>query len=184
MAGALGSAINRLPSAGQIRESLALAYWPKAVGAQASAASEADSVRDGVLIVRTKSSVWSHELALHKARILQNLNRMLGGNIIRDIVFRAQGLTKKEEPAAEQDLSVETLNAVVLEPSERSELRSKLQDLIHIENDHIRNSIATRLTLDTKLKHWQLENGWKLCTRCSAAHKTDYALCPVCRLCR
>src|SRR5579883_652280 len=61
LAGVLQSAITPMESAGKIRESLALAYWPRVAGAQASAATEAESVRDGILFVRTKSSVWSHE---------------------------------------------------------------------------------------------------------------------------
>src|SRR5689334_95027 len=58
----LASAIGRMESAPKIRESLALAWWPRVVGAQAAAATEVECTRDGILFVRTKSSVWSHEL--------------------------------------------------------------------------------------------------------------------------
>ncbi len=185
MANVLGGAINRMDSAAQVRQSLALAYWERAVGAQAAAASEAESVRDGVLIVRTKSSVWSHELALHKSRILQNLNRMLGGAIIREIIFRATGVTAKVEAVPETDTPTqEDLQRVALNADEKAELREKLNALIHIPNDHIRQTIATRLTLDAKFRHWQLEHGFRICRRCDALHKTPYAVCPVCRLCR
>ena len=185
MANVLGGAINRMDSAAQVRQSLALAYWDRAVGAQAAAASEADSVRDGVLIVRTKSSVWSHELALHKTRILQNLNRMLGGPMIREIIFRAQGITPKTEEKRETDEPTqEDLQMVLLDAAEKAELRDKLEALIHIPSDHIRQTIAVRLTLDAKLRHWQLERGYQVCRRCDALHKTPYDVCPVCRLCR
>ena len=147
MANLLGGAINRLDTASQIRQSLALAYWERAVGPQAAAASEADSVRDGVLIVRTKSSVWSHELALHKTRILQNLNRMLGGPIIREIIYRAQGIAPKTETQPETESPTrEDLQLVALNSDEKAELRDKLNALIHIPNDHVRQTIATRLT--------------------------------------
>ncbi len=180
----LVNAISRMESAAQIRESLALAYWPRVVGAQAAAATEVETVRDGILFVRTKSSVWSHELTLHKARLLLGLNRLLGGKVIIDIIFRAQGVRKTEETVAPDMPSAEELAAVVLEPDERAELRARLQELIAIEDDRARRSIAARVTQELKLRHWRLEHGWHVCPRCSAVHKTDFRLCPICRLCR
>ncbi len=183
MSALLQNVIGGMDSAGQIHESLALAYWARAVGAQAAAATEADAVRDGVLFVRTKSSVWSHELTLHKARLLQNLNRMLGGKVITEIVFKAQGLTRQAKPEPEPDAPTgEELAAIILEPGERAELRARLEKLFTIEDDRIRTAIANRMTQEAKLRHWRMEHGWKLCPRCSAAHKTEYAICPHCRL--
>ncbi|HZP81486.1 MAG TPA: DUF721 domain-containing protein [Chthonomonadaceae bacterium] len=184
LASLLESVIGGMDSGTKIRESLALAYWPRVVGAQAAAASEPEAVRDGVLFVRTKSSTWSHELTLHKARIVQNLNRLLGERVILDIVYRARGV-KKETSVAEPEMPTpEELAAVVLEPPEKAELRGHLKDLYLLENDRVRQAIAARLTQEAKLRHWRLEHGWRICPRCSATHKTDYTLCPICRLCR
>ena len=99
MSGLLQMVIGGMDAGGQIHESVALAYWPAAAGAQMAAGSEADSVRGGVLIVRTKSSTYSHELTLHKATLLQKLNHgCWAAKVIHDIIFRAQGLTRKEAP--------------------------------------------------------------------------------------
>src|SRR5690348_15807652 len=118
MGSVLMNAISRMESAPRVRESLALAYWPRVAGAQGAAATRAESVRDGILTVRTKSSTWSHELTLHKAHLLLGLNRLLGGKIITDIRFRAQGV-KQEETDEETDTpSAEELALVVLEPPE------------------------------------------------------------------
>ena len=172
-----------MDSASRIHESVALAYWPRVIGSQGAAASEADSVRDGVLFVRTKSSVWSHELTLHKPRLLQTLNRMLGGKVIHDIIFRAQGLKRQETKTTAMDIpDSEELMAVVLDPDERVELRARLRQLYSISDDRIRQAIATRLTNEAKLRHWRLERGWKLCLRCSVPHHTEYDICPQCRL--
>lgn len=185
LAGVLQNAITPMESAPRIRESLALAYWERVAGPQAAAASEAEAVRDGVLFVRTKSSVWSHELTLYKTRLLQALNRLLGGPLLHDIVFRAQGLTRTPEPIdPEATPSAEQLAAVTLEPAERQELRARLQALISIPDDHVRQSIAARLTLETKLRHWRLEQGWRICPRCDVVHNTEHRLCPICRLSR
>lgn len=183
LSGLLQNVIGGMDASARIHESIALAYWPRVIGAQAAAATEAESVRDGVLVIRTKSSVWSHELTLHKARLLQTINRMLGGKVIHDIIFRAQGLKRQEPKAAEVDTpDADELTAVILEPDERLELRARLRQLYSISDDRIRNSIATRLTNEAKLRHWRLERGWKLCLRCSVPHHTDYDICPQCRL--
>lgn len=171
-----------MESSTQIRESLALAYWPRVVGAQAAAATQAEAVRDGVLFVRTKSSVWSHELMLHKARLLQGLNRLLGAPVITEIIFRAQGIAPPAPPADPDNPTEEELAAVALEPHERDRLRISLESLISIKDDHARQSIARRITLEARLRHWRLEHGWKVCPRCDALHKTSYRICPLCRL--
>jgi predicted nucleic acid-binding Zn ribbon protein len=182
LARVLENVINPMESSARIHESLALAYWPRVAGAQAAAATQVDQVRDGVLIVRTKSAVWSHELTLHKARLLQGLNRMLGGKFITDILFRAQGLNRPEVPADPETPTAEELAAVPLEQAEKIELRARLQALITIPDDRVRQAIATRIVQETRLRHWRLEHGWQTCTRCQAVHNTDYRLCPICRL--
>ncbi len=184
IAGALMAVIGRMDSGAQVRASLALAYWPRVVGAQAAAATQAESVRDGILFVRTKSSVWSHELNLHKSRLLLGLNRLLGGKIITDIIFRAQGVAPVETVAASSLPAPDELAAIVLEPEEKAELRGLLHDLHTVENDVVRAKIANCLAIEAKMRHWKLENGYHLCRRCQAPHNTDYPLCPVCRLCR
>lgn len=172
-----------MDSAGRIRESIAIGLWANAVGEQAAVASRAETVRDGVLFVRTKSSVWSHELTLYKPRILAKLNQLLGGWVIHDIVFKAKGVPAKPAPEPEAP-ALEQLHAIVLEPAEKAELRRRLENLIHVEDAHARLSLARRITLDMKLRHWQLLHGWKICLSCGTTHKTDFPICPICRLCR
>ena len=182
MSGLLQRVIGSMDAGGQIHESVALAYWPAAAGAQMAAGSEADSVRNGVLIVRTKSSTYSHELTLHKATLLQKLNRMLGAKVIHEIIFRAQGLKRKEAPPTPVMPNADDLAAVILEPEETDELRDRLAKLVSIKDDRIRHAIAARVTSEAKLRHWRLERGWTLCIRCATAHDTGQPVCPLCRL--
>ncbi|MDW8208020.1 MAG: DUF721 domain-containing protein [Chloroherpetonaceae bacterium] len=171
-----------MQSATRILESLALACWSRAVGPQAAAATQPEAVRDGILFVRTRSSVWSHELTFHKARILHSLNCLLGAPIIQDIVFRAQGVPTVERTPEQEAPSMEELQAVVLDPAEKAELRSRLHALISIKDNAIRTRIARCVALDARLRHWRLERGWRVCPKCGATHKTDYPVCPICRL--
>ena len=179
------STVNRLESATKVRESLAFAYWARVAGPQAAAATEVEAVRDGILFVRTKSSVWSHELTLHKEQLISGLNKMLGGRIITEIVYKARGIKKKPAEVPEADApTVDELESVLLDPAEHAELAEKLRALSGIGSERIREVMATRMTRDMKLRHWRIERGWKLCLRCTGLHKSDFPLCPLCRLCR
>jgi len=182
LTGVLQNTIFSMGSAARIRQSMALAYWERVVGPQAAAASFAESIRDSTLIVQTRSSVWSHELTMHKAQILIGLNRLLGTKMIDDIIFRAQGVPPKPEPEPEDTPSLEILDAVVLQPFEKEELDGLLTEMLEIKDDRIRNAVTTRVIREAKLRHWRLERGWHVCFQCNVAHKTEDDLCPICRL--
>ncbi len=168
---------------GKLKQNLAVLYWERVVGGQAATATEADTVRDGILFVNTRNSVWSHELTLFKHRILDDLNHLLKDDKIRDIRFRVRNL-KKETPVLEsENPTPEDLKCVALEPAERSELRARLESLIEIPDDSIREKIAQRLVADARLRHWRIAHGWKVCIRCSGVHNTEDRLCPICRIC-
>ena len=174
-----------MESAAKVRESLAFAYWARVAGPQAAAATEVEAVRDGVLFVRTKSSVWSHELTMHKEQLIKSLNRMLGGKVITEIVYKARGIKKKAVALPEPDEPDEAeLDAVTLDAAELAELQQTMCSLVRITSDRIREVMTSRMVRDAKLRHWRIERGWKLCRRCAGLHKTEYAVCPLCRLCR
>jgi predicted nucleic acid-binding Zn ribbon protein len=167
----------------RVRESQAIAYWPAVVGPQAAEASEAENVRDGTLFVRTRSSVWSQELTFLKSTIVAELNRRIGKPVIREIVFRAQGVRKKareEEPKGPSD---DDLEAVILSAADREALESDTLRLTGITDPRLRISLARRMLRDRKLRRWRLDHGWHACTRCAALHSEAAELCPICRVC-
>lgn len=178
---ALQIAISRMPAGSKIRESVALAYWPQAVGQQAAAATEADSVRDGILFINTKSSVWSHELTLHKQTILENLNGMLGEKLILDIVFRAKGVGKQEPIRTPEMPSMEELAQTLLSPEEQNDLQKRKRNLASISDEKIRSAIIKRMEHNALLRRWRLNHGWHPCQNCGALHFTEYDICPTCR---
>lgn len=182
MAGILQGAIAGMPSAGQIRQSVALAYWPQAVGALAARSTQAVEVRNRILFVRTKSSSWSHELSMQKTNLIRNLNRMLQGDVIADIKFRTDGATWVEELTVPDRPTAEELDRVVLGPQEQAELMKNLASLQSVEAAHTRRALRVRVTREAKLRQWRLERGWKVCLRCNSLHNTPDALCPICRL--
>ncbi len=179
----LMNAIARMDSAGRVKESLALAYWPRVAGPRAAAATRPESIRDGNLFICTRSSAWSHELNLHKARLIQGLNRILGGPVVREIYFRAHGVDEQEEPKPEREPSAEELSTVLLEPGEKEELRRALCALYErVPDDAIRARIARRMSHEARLRHWRLERGWRLCVECGCTYNEPGAVCPMCGL--
>jgi len=181
----LNGVFGSFESGSRLRESLALAYWADVVGPQAAAASEAESIRDGILFVRTKSSVWSHELTFLKAHILAELNRRIGRTLIRDIIYRAQGVKRAGEQAEEPvHPTEEQLSLVVLSAEEQAALGADLDDLASVHDERLRESVRGRIIRDRRLRRWRLDHGWKECTGCQSVHNTDGSLCPICRLCR
>ncbi len=184
MSDVLKSTISGMNSAGQIRQSLALSYWARAAGPAAARSSEAIKVLNGILFIRTKSSSWSHELNMHKTELMLNLNRLLGGKVIEDIKFRTDGtkwLEVVEQPA---DPSLEELDALALLPEEELTLQMNLQGLESINHPRAREALAIRMRRDAKLKRWRLAHNWKVCPKCTAAHTSEYEICPICRLTR
>jgi len=184
VADALKAALERMEGGRQVRESLALAYWADVVGEKAAAATEPESVRDGVLFVRTKSSVWSHELTFLSDHIRQELNRRIGRPVIQKIVFRARGLSPRTAPDERCDHPTpQELEALQLPPSAQLALDRKLAKLAGISDEKIRASLVRRVTGDHKLRHWRLARGWKPCRKCGALHNSEGESCPICRVC-
>jgi predicted nucleic acid-binding Zn ribbon protein len=182
VADALENLLGGMESSARVRENLSLAYWDKVVGAQAAAATEAESVKEGVLFVRTKSSVWSHELTFLKSTILEKLNQRIGRPVIREIIFRAQGVKKSPPPEGPAHPTEEEIAAVVLLPGEQKALDSELRKIARIREEGIRLSVRRRVIREFRLNRWRLENGWSECERCRAVHPLAESLCPLCKI--
>lgn len=52
-------------------------YWAEIVGDRVAQRARAKSLRDGVLKIGARSSVWVHELQLRKSQLLEAINRWL-----------------------------------------------------------------------------------------------------------
>ncbi len=89
----------------RILEQQAMAKWREVVGPQIAASSRPDSVREGMLFVTCKSSMWSSELSLHKPDIVKRLNAAVGKKIIEDIRFTARGFRKADRWRSEPRLT-------------------------------------------------------------------------------
>ncbi|MFH1387172.1 MAG: DUF721 domain-containing protein [bacterium] len=65
--------------------------WPEVVGENVRNSTEAIKIKDRVLHVSTKSSVWAQELSLLKQGLIEKFNLQAGEEVIVDIRFKTMG---------------------------------------------------------------------------------------------
>lgn len=65
----------------------AVREWPDAVGPGVARRTRAVSYTEGTLLVEVEGSAWLHELNLLQRDLLRQLNRHLGGTVVREIRF-------------------------------------------------------------------------------------------------
>jgi len=110
----------------KVQEQQALANWKRVVGPQIAAATAVERVRDGVVFVACKSSVWANELTLHRERIIKGLNKSIAAkDAIKDLRFSTRGYAKasKAVEAREERGKKANLESVTLEDSEQEKAR-------------------------------------------------------------
>jgi len=83
--GPLQELLERLRLTGQMRGWEAVELWPEVAGDRIAARTRATEFRDGVLTVSVDNAVWMNELTYLRHRIVEELNRRLGGRIVTEI---------------------------------------------------------------------------------------------------
>jgi len=72
----------------RIVEQQAVIIWPEVVGKQIANASEAISIKDGILTISVKNPSWKTELKYMKYDICRKLNKTLGKSVVSDIKIK------------------------------------------------------------------------------------------------
>ena len=173
-----------------LRPHLAKVHWEGIVGPQVAGVTQVESVRDGVLFVRVKNSVWANELTLLKEDMLRRLNSKLGGRVLTDIHFKASGLArdKKKPPAAPPPTPTAQELARITLPREVS---ARIETaLAAITEDALRGRIRAVMLHAARADEWKRRRGWFPCPRCGAlaapgeAGAVEAETAPLCALCR
>jgi hypothetical protein len=103
----LRQAVYLLPQRHELRESLALALWEKAVGESLAKRTKPLRLHRTTLIVTTSSEPWKRELHHLRTEIARKLNECAGFRLIHDLEFRVD-LNFVIPPAATNQVSPET----------------------------------------------------------------------------
>lgn len=72
----------------KLKEYEAVLQWETAVGEKIARVATAMRITQGTLFVKVSTGVWRYELTLRKKEIIERLNTLLGGAIVRDIKFQ------------------------------------------------------------------------------------------------
>lgn len=186
---AVNSFLQSQELASMLRPHLAKVHWEGVVGPQVAGVTQVESVRDGVLFVRVKNSVWANELTLLKEDMLRRLNSKLGGRILTDIHFKASGLARdKKKPAiilAPAPTEAELARIVL-----SGEVRARVETaLFGITEEALRGRICQVMLHAARTDEWKRRRGWSPCPRCGALAPPDAVpaeteAAPLCALCR
>jgi predicted nucleic acid-binding Zn ribbon protein len=80
--------LNQLGITNRVREQRVLAEFPDIMGEKFCQRAIAVKIEHGVLFLEAVNSVWRQELFFQKQMIRERLNKALGEEIVREIIFR------------------------------------------------------------------------------------------------
>jgi predicted nucleic acid-binding Zn ribbon protein len=160
----------------RFREHLAVMAWPQVAGETVAAHSQAEAVRDGVLIVAADSPAWAHELQMRQQELLRLLAARVGEGVIREVHFRS-GLRRRGQkfssPRGRAGRPAE------LKLSGRQE-RQISEAAAKIEDEDLRERAERALASLARMAEWRKRNGWRRCRRCGQWQRVGRRWCSSC----
>ena len=184
--GAVDSFFRDQELATALRPHLAKVHWVPVVGPQVAGVTQVEAVRDGILYVRVKNSVWANELTLLKDDMLRRLNAKLGGRVLTDIHFKASGLAKlKKKPEAVRPAGPTDAD-LAKTPLSKAAAAKIDAALSEVQDEGLRGRIRQIMLRAARTEEWKRRAGWQVCRRCKALAEPspdpDAAhYCTVCR---
>ena len=165
LGGVVNETINDLGFTYKILMHQAASKWDEVVGEHIAKASAVETVRDGILFVCCKNSVWCNELMLHKEDIIKRLNKAVGSKIIKEIRFTSRGFRAVKEKAANASQSsvVKGLNKIALDIQETQKISKITQS---IPSKELSSRIQKAIISAKRMQEYKLKEGWKPCKKC------------------
>ena len=84
---ALNDFVKRADIDKHIAQGSAILMRDKIVGPKVRKNTEATTIENGVLTVKSANAVWRQELQLKKRKMIEKLNKKIGKKIVKDIRF-------------------------------------------------------------------------------------------------
>ena len=84
---AIRNAVEKLGLTTKFQEQRAMSLWPQIAGEQIASVTEAYSIHHGELLVSVQHATWRHHLMLQRENFRQQLNDVLGSDVVRLIRF-------------------------------------------------------------------------------------------------
>jgi predicted nucleic acid-binding Zn ribbon protein len=100
--------LERVGLKGAVKERAAVEIWSGVVGNKTASVTKVDRVRDGIIYVTCRDSMWAQQLHFLRPLIIGKLNERLGGEVIKEIRLSGRGYQKgadREEERARSEKS-------------------------------------------------------------------------------
>jgi predicted nucleic acid-binding Zn ribbon protein len=160
------------------KEQTCILAWDEVVGEHVAKVTQPDFVRDGVMFVVIKNSVWANELQFLKKDLISKLNGHAGSVVIKEIIFKVGRVSKGSLPKSEESGDKPDLRGIELTDEEKE----SVEEATRSTNPEMRDSMRKLLTTYARLEKWKLSQGWVPCTKCGALTRESGDVCPVCRM--
>jgi len=166
-----------LKSSRLLKQGIIKGNWEQIVGKDLGRKTYVAGVKERVLYVNTENPVMLHQLSFVKGNMLEEVNKFLGIDYIKDIMFRV----KKREVVDFFDDEVEEDS---FEPNQ-IKLNSSYKEFIEdetsvIEDPEIRNRIKKIMELSKKKEKFLLDEGNKKCINCGVIFSGSGKICINC----
>ena len=157
----------------RFREHLAVMAWPQIAGRVVASHSQAEAVRDGVLIVATDTAAWAQELQMRQRELLGMLAAQVGTGVIREIHFRS-GKARRTRTERGRKLRPAELRLSARQEREVSEAAAKIED------EALRARAERAFASLTRMAEWRKQAGWRRCRRCGHWQRVGRRWCSSC----
>lgn len=94
----LTSELRRLGLSTRLRSGMAPGLWPRVVGPEIAAQTEAGQVRDRLLMIKTPNPVLAHQIGLMQHEIMRRYRKILGGPVLRGIRVQIGQIASADRP--------------------------------------------------------------------------------------
>lgn len=162
----------------KLKEQTCILVWDEVVGEQVSSAAQPEFIRDGKLFVITKSPVWANELNFYKADMIIRLNRRVGANAVKDIIFKAGRIVPKPIKTSPEQTEQTSLEGIQLTDLELESLGAAAKSAGEDASGMMGSLLGTALRLDK----WKRAQGWTPCKVCGVLQNTESGVCPMCSI--
>ena len=157
-----------------VNERMALSVWHEAAGSKLSSCTRAAAVKEGILFVQVQNSSWAQHLTFFKGTLLKKINRLLKGNVIKDIRFQV-GVVDCEEKL----LPGSGKEEIRLDGGERNKIKEMFADFKG--EDIMREKLMLLMEKEILSRKRKAAEGWLLCPQCGS-YAPPQEICPLCKL--
>jgi predicted nucleic acid-binding Zn ribbon protein len=166
--------LSNLDLRGRFREHLAVIAWPQVTGRVVAAHSQAEAVRDGVLIVATDTAAWAQELQMRQRELLALLEVHVGAGAIREIHFRTGRMRRARAERGSRRMRPAEVKLTGRQEREVAEAAAKIED------EALRSRAERAFASLTRMAEWRRQAGWRRCRRCGQWQRVGRRWCSSC----